>query len=394
MIDVLFVDDDQTLLAGLRRMLYSMRSEWSMRFVDDPTTVSALLDEKPADVVVSDMRMPKMDGAALLTNVRERHPGIVRIILSGHTEMASALRSVPVAHRFLNKPCEPGELKSAIEGSFELHGRLQNPLLREMLCKVDTLPSPSSVVEALNEALLERDTSIEEIDRIVSSDVALTAKLLQLANSAFFGLAREVRTVSDAILCLGVATIRDLAATADVYRTFRSLEDSGDAPGIKWFEEHSQAVARAASTLMSDEREAQQAFSAGLLHDVGLLALAVNRPADFARVQAELAETSEPIDVVERRVLSTTHAELGAYLLTLWGLPYAIVEPVARHHDTNPSTSRYVDAMHAVKIAEALCTRQAPGWEGTNAELDDEYLAPFQLGDHMNMITKASPASE
>ena len=104
---LLFVDDEAMVLSGLRRALHGMRAEWDMHFVDGAEAALKILDEMPFDVVVSDMRMPKMDGAQLLERVKMRHPDVIRMVLSGQSSRAAVLRSLAPAHQFLSKPCDP-----------------------------------------------------------------------------------------------------------------------------------------------------------------------------------------------------------------------------------------------------------------------------------------------
>jgi len=368
-IEILFVDDEPSLLAGLRRMLYSMRSEWSMRFVGSAPEALEMLREHPADVVVSDMRMPVMDGATFLTHVREEFPDTVRIILSGYTEFASALRSVPVAHQFLNKPCDSAMLKTAVQRSCELQQRLMSTGLRRLVGAVGALPSPPHILENLNRCLASNEPSIDEVAKVISGDIAMTAKLLQLANSAFFGLAREVREVSQAIAYLGLATVRDLATAAEAFRSFTST----DPDIVSWvteLEAHSADVATIASQLTDDRDRAMDAYSAGLLHDIGNLVLATTATDKFRSLRASTA--GDPIGN-ERELLGATHADLGAYLLTLWGLPYGLVDAVAHSHDASDQPWE-MSVTHAVHVAEAISEERAGGPVTSPKALDPNYL--------------------
>src|SRR5919109_3195906 len=121
---ILFVDDEVKVLQGLGRMLRGMRHEWDMTFVDDPRQAVELLPQKSFDAIVVDMRMPQMDGAELLAKAKELKPGMARIVLSGHAERESALRSVGLAHQFLSKPCDADTLRTTVSRACELRKAL------------------------------------------------------------------------------------------------------------------------------------------------------------------------------------------------------------------------------------------------------------------------------
>jgi DNA-binding NtrC family response regulator len=115
MIRILFVDDDQDILAGLRNRLRAQRSRWDMVFVQSGYEALEELELASFDVVVSDMRMPLMDGAELLAQVKDRHPDVARIVLSGDAERDAVQRALPIVHQFLTKPCDGNVLRAAIE---------------------------------------------------------------------------------------------------------------------------------------------------------------------------------------------------------------------------------------------------------------------------------------
>src|ERR1700690_3600413 len=117
---VLFVDDEPQILEGLRHRLHRQRKQWEMLFAESGKAALKILAHEPVDVIITDMRMPQMDGATLLTKVKELYPRVVRIVLSGHAELETALRAVPVAHQFLNKPSEPGVIEGVVERACNL----------------------------------------------------------------------------------------------------------------------------------------------------------------------------------------------------------------------------------------------------------------------------------
>src|SRR5208337_2001432 len=217
---VLFVDDEPRILEGLRRMLRPQRHEWEMAFAPGGEAALALMEASPFDVIVSDMRMAGMDGATLLCRVRELYPQMVRIVLSGHTELSTALRVVPVAHQFLAKPCDAEMLRVAIERACHLKALLHDDSIRRTVGALCELPSLPRTYHALTLALADPDTSIQRIAGIVELDVGISTKVLQLVNSAFFGIARSITNIQNAVSYLGISTLKSLVLSVEVFRVF------------------------------------------------------------------------------------------------------------------------------------------------------------------------------
>jgi HD-like signal output (HDOD) protein len=349
MIEVMFVDDEAHVLAALRRSLHHLKKQWRMRFASSAAEALEQLQETPADVVVSDMRMPGMNGQVFLCHVRDRWPGAIRVVLSGQTELESALASVDVSHRFLDKPCGPDVLEETVQRLLVIRERIGSPRVREFVGAIGSLPSTPSVIAELNSALLDPQVTNHAVVAILERDPAVTAKLLQLANSALLGIDEPVNDVATAVDCLGIAAVRDLAtATA----AFSALSPSS--PDLSSFteqlESHSLRVALLAAEIAGED-VAKQAFAAGMLHDIGQLIVAANAPEQWAEINT-LVATGIARPTAELSVLGVTHAEIGSYLLALWGLPGSLYEAVAWHHDAPAHTPWAMAPVHAVHLAE------------------------------------------
>ena len=328
---ILFVDDEPLILAGLQRLLRSHRNEWDMTFAASGAEALALFETKSFDAVVTDMRMPAMDGAKLLELVRERSPGTVRIVLSGYFESATALRAVPVAHQYLAKPCDPRKLREAIERSCGFATLLPDEALRRVVGAIGALPALPRTSLLLAAALEKPDVPLGEIGRIVEHDVAITAKLLQLVNSAFFCLPYRVTSVRGAVAYLGLDTLKQLVLSIDLFRTMQPRQTIMGF-SLTAFEEHSHLTARIAARLPAAEAVVAAGVVASVLHDAGKLVLAAHLPREFERTLEASRTEQRPLHVVELEQIGTTHAEIGAYLLGLWGLTGAVVDAVSRHH--------------------------------------------------------------
>ncbi len=188
---ILFVDDEPRVLEALRDLLRRYRNNWDMVFVTSGEQALVETERSHFDVVVSDMRMPQMDGAELLHRLQKTKPHIVRIILSGYSEVEAAMRAVPVAHQFLAKPVEPRKLESVIERACNLQALLQNEEIRSLASKLNNLPSVPKLYADLNRLLAGDNVSSEQVARLVEQDPAMCAKILQLVNSSFFGFPQK-----------------------------------------------------------------------------------------------------------------------------------------------------------------------------------------------------------
>jgi len=328
---ILFVDDEPMVLNGLQRMLRPLRTQWEMTFVESGKKALEVLAATPFDVVVSDMRMPGMDGAQLLTEVKRLYPQIVRLILSGHSDKEMILRSVGPTHQYLAKPCDTETLKNTVARACALRDLLSDEPLKRLVSRMESLPSlPHLYAEIMNE-LQSPDSSIQKVGEIIAQDVGMTAKILQLVNSAFFGLRRHVSNPSQAASLLGLETVKALVLSSQVFSQFEEKTLTGLRLEALW--SHSLAVGALARRICIQQsaplKVTDDAFLAGLLHDAGKLVLAANVPEHYIQALTLASQRGlHPCDV-ERGVMGASHAEIGAYLLGLWGLPDPIVEALA-----------------------------------------------------------------
>jgi HD-like signal output (HDOD) protein/CheY-like chemotaxis protein len=350
---VLFVDDDSKILDGIRRMLHADRKRWDMQFALGGEAALRACEEGSFDVVISDMRMPGMDGATLLGHIRDRFPGTARVVLSGYSEAALTTRAVPMAHRFLAKPCNASELQATIERVCTLQDLLSAPEIRRIVGTVGELPSLSSTYTSLTRAVKDPSTSVSQVADIIGQDVAMSAKVLQLVNSAFFGLAQKVNNVQNAAGYLGMETIKNLALASEAFRVF--VPDSRVPQAIyESMQRHAHRAAAIAATLPVDPKTRDVTVVAALLHDIGSLILASKMPDEFCYARAIAKKRACTLCEAEVELLGTSHAEIGAYLLGLWGIPNLAVEAVAHHHHPIRIPHSDFDITVAVYVADLL----------------------------------------
>ncbi len=355
---ILFVDDEPHLLAGLKRALHSQRNVWTMFFAGSGEEALRLMEETEIDAVVSDMRMPGMDGAELLHKIADRHPRAVRIVMSGHSDEASILSLVGTTHQFLAKPCDTDTLKAVLSRAFALQALLNDDRLQGLVGTLDSLPSLPTVYEKLSRQLQSEHTSLRKIGELIAEDPPMTAKLLQLVNSAFFGLGRRISSPEEAATLLGVNTLKGLLLASGIFQQFDNSSKNSTSLSVTHLWSHSIVVGRIARDIARaegcDHTTVDDALAAGLLHDIGMLVIAFRLPDAWQTVQRlARAEALHHWDA-EVRVLGVTHSAVGAYLLGLWGLPEPVVEAVAFSHTPTDAADLKFDAVTAVHVADAL----------------------------------------
>lgn len=370
---ILFVDDDPQVLDGLRDLLRRRRHGWAMSFALGSDAALRELAAAAFDVVVSDVRMPGLDGASLLELVRDRQPQAARIVLSGQMEADAAVRTAGVAHRFLAKPCDYDDLLAAIE-SRDRRALLGDAEVRALVTAASVLPSAPAVFAELAALVGDDDASPGAVAALVERDIGMTAKVLQLVNSSFFALGRSIGDVQEAVTYLGMETVKALVLSAEV---FRALDPGTAGPlRLEELEGHASRVARSATRLAGGRCEAaESAAAAAFLHDVGKLVLAVAAPDRLERALAAAREGARPLHAVERELFGWTHADVGASLLGLWNLPDPLVDAVAFHHAPAEQGGDGLSLAGVVHIADALACEL----DGRPALLDGAYVTRLGL---------------
>src|ERR1051325_1273169 len=388
---ILFVDDEPLILEILKATVETMSGEREMSFADSGDKALALLEKTPFDVVLSDMRMPGMTGAQLLNEVMKRYPAVVRLILSGYADDEQVMQCVGTTHQFLAKPFELTALIATLDRVRGLRQRLRSPEITKLLVKKASLPSMPSVYLQIVQALQSSDEPVGRIAQIIATDPGLTAKVLQLVNSAFFGFSRQVSDADEAVMLLGLSTIRSLALSARLFSAFESKRLEGCSVEQVW--NHSMSVGQMAKKIVQleggDEAMAEQSFTAGLLHDVGKLILVENLGPKYVDLLNRARKEQQRLITAEQQGLRATHAEVGAYLLDLWGLPAPLVEAVALHHQPGKTSElkfSALTAVHAANVIEQESQKSDP--EEPLDHFDSEYLDQLGLGSRVEVWRK------
>jgi response regulator RpfG family c-di-GMP phosphodiesterase len=361
---LLFVDDERPVLDGLRRMLRPTRHSWDMEFCCDPRAAARLVEQGGIDALVTDMRMPAMDGVQLLREARACSPGTLRIVLSGHADRNAAISSIGLAHQFLAKPCEPAMLMSVLRRSRQACRGLADPGLAHALAALPALAGQQDSVRAVTIDAGDELQSLRSLSRAVEIDVAMTLRVLQLVSSSFFGLGRTAASVAEAVSSLGSDVMSALAQAPDA---LASNAPPGCEPEVMAISRHASRVSRLAARIAAlrgcDASAQSAARLGGMLHDAGRVALLSVAP----QRQREVPDTH------------AGHVQVAASLMALWGLPDTIVDAVAfQSGPWDPDSSTFVPAA-AVQLADVL-VHELDGEPACRPDPDEEGL--FGLGLH------------
>lgn len=380
---VLFVDDQPEILSGLRRMLRGLRKEWQMEFVEGSKEALALMDENPFDVVVSDMRMPGVDGVDLLAETMRRYPTTVRIILSGQAEQDAILRAAVPAHQYLSKPCDADTLTNTIARTCALRNTMsQEPLLR-VASQVSTIPSLPHIYSQLQEEMRKDDASVQVVADLIAQDVGMSAKLMQMVNSSFFGMPRRVESPAKAAKLLGLSILKPLVLSAGVFSQF-------DINHLKWFSANdfmdnsmaeSVLAQKVAESVGADKQMAEDAMIAGMFQSIGQLLLVANLPDEYQNVLKVAEESHIALCDAEFECFGASRHEIGAYLLSLWGFKDSVIEAVAFCRQPSRSDVNEFSPLTAVHVATSLAENEQ---DEVGLEMDVDYLQRCGVADKLD----------
>ncbi len=353
---LLFLDDEAQILDALRVALRKERKRWSMRFFTDGVEALAALADEPADLIVTDMRMPIMNGAEFLEKVTEQLPNSVRVVLSGEAAEELTVSAIPFTHQWISKPTEAADLVRILDRALTTSDLTHASRAHQIVTSVAKLPVLPQVYQELTVALADKEVSLDVVCGLVERQPSVSARVLQMANSAFFGLARPIGSIRDAVGYLGLDTLKSLVFAAEIISELGP--EDGTFP-MNDFLMQAIATSKLAGDLMGRGGDGvQTALSAGLLHDIGRLVLMQSGKLgeEYTR---ECKGQSEGVWIeAEQRIFGATHAEVGGALLGVWGLPHQLVEAVAYHHNPDALGCTSMEPAIAVHVARAIVTHE------------------------------------
>lgn len=378
---ILFVGDEK--VEGLQHVGIGA-DDWKIDFSETPKDAMQRMQSEPFDIVVADLKMQMGDQVSLLEVVKDEFPQTVRILLTEDSSARNALDLITVAHQQLAQPFDLKSLEFVVGRAMALRDLVDDAALRYVLANVTALPNIPALYTQITDELNSDDPSMRVVGELVTQDIGMAAKVLQVANSVVMGARAEIVDPMQATVQMGSDMVRSLVLGTKVFEQFE--EGTLDPATVQQLLDHSMRVGTYAQKICRQERTAsdvaEAAFTAGLLHDVGKLILATNLPDSYNQCAALAAERGIPLCLAEKEVLGSTHAEVGAYLIGLWGLPDRIFATMLDHHSPQQSPERDFGALTAVHVANAF-DHHYPGSEGSEQYVDLAYVEAVQAMDRI-----------
>jgi len=331
---------------------------WEPAFAHSLEEAMSLLSEREFHAVVAAELVHGGGVEVFLQEVNEKWPHIARLTLTSGPFSRPVRPSLTTVQAVLDE-CGPEQLEASIERSANVHAIVSNPMTAAIAGHVDSLPTLPAVYRDVVNAASQEDASAAAVAAALQRDPALCLRVLQVVNSVMFGLRRRISSVQQAAAYLGIELIKSIVVTAEIFKSAERSDVGGFS--LRRFQDYSLKIATLASEFAATRGLSEEAFSAGLLHDVGKLVLSLTRGTEFTKVLLRVAATGEDAESVEREVIGVSHSDAGAHLLWSWGIPFPIVESVAMHHATELAGGHPSELVAIVHAAEALYNIHACG---------------------------------
>ncbi len=376
---ILLLDDARRSLASSRDALALRHDNWEFDLVTDPGEAYAKVAAWAPAVVVANFRLKgETNGLQALQQIEALRPETQRFIVASEHERFEIAPWLGGACLYLPKPCPAERLESEIIRCLAIERWLDNPRIKQLVALVDTFPTLPTVYLQIVDTLRSPDASAADVAQAISGDVAIVAKLLQIANSAYYGFDEKVTDIKQAVSFIGMRSVKNLVLAMKVFGDIGKSDEQREQ--ISQLLGHSIGVAISAQRIAlletGDEAAGEEAYTAGLLHDIGRLLLITAAPRQFKNARALARESRITEFEAENQIVGCNHAELGAYLLGRWGMPAAIVDATARHHAPADSADRFFSPLAAVHVANALEWERVPARAGRpEARCDETYLS-------------------
>lgn len=381
MISILFVDDEINILEGIRNTLRKRMNTWNVGFAESGAAALEILSQAKYDIIVSDMRMPGMDGATLLERVHDLYPEMTRFILTGQADREAILRAIPVTHQFIYKPCTPLDLIAILEQTCALYDRIQNDAIRSLVSAAKYVPSVPKTAMRISEIAAGGHGTLRDVARVVEEDPGLSARVLQVANSAYIGRTKPVLGIDEAVSLIGVECAQALAISNDVFVDSQENRLLSRLVSVTYAKSFRGAVLTA--RYLTGHPQKSLGMTSALLRDIGIVVSVAATPPILAAAMHLLEQQNETLQDFERRTIGITHAEIGAHLLALWGTPMTVVEAVTCHHTIHESTlDPYV--MAAIHVGDIVAEYGSLPLILLREKLDWNYIAEHDLETEVN----------
>jgi HD-like signal output (HDOD) protein len=378
---VLIVHEEPSVQAQLRQAITAAPGGWAVEVCGNHFQALALLPGDAFDAIVAGAATATLDSRSFLDQAAAFQPRAARFVFGASGGRAVLLRAAGPAHQHLNDAAEATTAFGRLARTLALGDLLEDHDLKRLVGQLTAIPSLPSLYVAITAELSKDMVSGRRVGEMIARDPGMTAKVLQIANSPFFGFRVTIADPVHAVQLLGLETVRALVLSLHVFSQLDERVVRRFRLGKVW--RHSLGAtgcARAIAQTAATPPEAIDAFTAALLHDVGKLVLASSLPEKFADA-IQLAEGAEiPHHEAERQTLGAPHAAVGAYLLGLWGLPETVVEAVAWHHEPTRCPATRLGVVGIVHAADAIEHQAHPADAvGRVTAVDQAYLESLGL---------------
>jgi len=394
---ILFIDNDTSILTTLEHLL--KHEDWCCYFVNTGSQALDILQTQSIDLVVSEVELSDYDGIQLHREIREKHPEIVRLFLTGQANQQNVTKALVEGYtqQIIPKPWIDQELKEIMHSALRQKKQQRQHSLefQTLINSVPLMPALPESYTNVRSCITGDEINIEKMANYISQDVAISTALLHWANSALFGQRFQVDTIKKAIIVLGTDIVENLILSESVNKTIAGKTPEVQGFNFKQFKKHSMATAVISRLLIkaihcSDMVKHDRAFVSGLLHDMGKLAAASFFPKQFERAIAIAKKRNCNLMEAEIKAYGSHHAELGSFLAEWWALPPFIVNAINWHHQPK-STPVEPDVIAAAHVADLLSYQFNYGASDDflDCEIDQEYRDKFFLSDEAIEILKA-----
>jgi putative nucleotidyltransferase with HDIG domain len=373
------------------------KEKWAIAYATTGAEALNQMDSNGCDAVVTELQLPDMTASELLRKIQDLYPSAARLVLSEAGDRRAMIGSLGSAHQILSKPCNTDTLKGQISKSLSMRLVLNDDNLHARIARIDKLPVLPSIYDQLVREMQSESASMQKIAALIRQDVAISARVLQMINSAYFGVSRHVDSVMQAVTLLGFDTVKSLVLTAGVFSQFKDSGLQGFL--VDEIYNHSLAVGTNAQHYANafglSRGHSEEALTAGTLHDIGKLILVTNFESEVRQIISVMQESKLPLHEAERQVLGINHCEMGAHLLSLWGLSDHILEAVAFHDAPRGSADQAPNVLAAVHIANAFDHDQRmPDRDPRFTTADTDYLNQIGLGNQLKYLRAVSSAPQ
>ncbi len=329
-LNILFVDDEANILQALKRMLHPYRQQWDMTFCASGESAVELLRQREFDVLVTDIRMPQVDGSRVLFESFLYQPETMRCVLSGYAERELTICVAGTAHQFLSKPCTKDAIRT--NGTSCAASKVAFTLQRSptrAVARISAVPCRPTVLRELTAELQKEQPNLELVVDLIASDIGMSAKIIQLVASSFFGRCSAVFCPREAVTLLGVELIAGLLSEMGIFTPFLVDDETLNIDELCEQSIRSALMARESAAAMGAEhRVANVAYLSNYLSSVGKIVLAHQFPELYARVHRLVRNEGYAEAEAEQQVLGATSRAVGGYLLAIWGFPQDVVDAV------------------------------------------------------------------